>query len=309
MKVREILVQEGAILNALKYPFVKALGPIAKSAMGKEQAIEKLATTWGGELINGGKITTKANKIVGKELAADGKVISQATKKAQQIAKDASYAADAEALRYASSQLAKGTINVANAIGYGAPVGAFAKRVWDLNSQLKSGDIDDAEYNRKLQFYIGECLTQMAAIKVAGGALKLGNGILKSIDVLPFGSKLTGLIATLTPAMQASFGVWLATPESMGGGASAFHEWFIGEGFMGEATLARDIFGSWGKKGWDFIAHKVHTMSGGKIPDSPGNPQANPKPEADPEHDISTISGPDSNWDTRSYDSTTGRFK
>lgn len=137
--------------------------------------------------------------------------------------------------------------NVALAWGIAEPIITTGWEIHKLNQQLKANTIDPVEYEKQVQYWLGKCVAQCAAIGAAKISISTAGRL---IGTLPFAKTAGKLIQKLSGPSAAAFGVYLTTEE----GSNAFYQWFIGESF-GKivADFMRETVGSWAKEGYDKI--------------------------------------------------------
>jgi hypothetical protein len=209
MKVQEIIAEQGILGSVLRPVLGGVVGAGAK-------ALEPIATK------QGAKAAAKAAKVAAweKDLSTIGGVFGN------------------------WFSLIK---NVALAWGILEPLYTTAKEIMALNAKLKNKQIEPDEYEGQVQFWLGKCVTQVAAIGAAKFSINTAG---KLISTLPFSKTAGSLIAKLSGPGAAAFGVYLTTPD----GSEAFWQWFVGNTF-GKlvADFMRDWVGSWAKKGYDAV--------------------------------------------------------
>ena len=280
MKVHEI-IKEDNVLTRLARPFVepavKGIAGLMRGNVEEKEAIAKIAAKWAEELKNKNQFTTKAGdildpvknaagKTIRNPMAKDPKIIAAAEKQARDIvkadaklAKNAAFAADAAVVKSGVATVAKGAMDLANIAGWAVPMAQTANEISKLNAALSAGKISTDDYNQQVQYWLSKCVTQITAIKLAGGVVNASGKFISSIPLLPFGGWIGGWVSKASPAAKAAFGAWLLTPA----GHDAFTRWYVGESFMPEvAEVVRDWVGSLAKQGFDAVAGGIKQLTG-----------------------------------------------
>lgn len=284
MKVHEIIKEENVVGNILRTaarpfvePVVKGVAGLMRGNVEEKEAIAKIAAKWAEELKNKNQFTTKAGdildpvknaagKTIRNPMAKDPKIIAAAEKQAKDIvkadaklAKDAAYTANKELVKTGATAVAKQAMDLANFAGWAVPMTETALEIGKLNAALSAGKISTDNYNQQVQLWLGKCVSQIIAIKIAGGAVNVAGKFVGSIPLLPFGGHIGEWVSKASPAAKAAFAAWLLTPD----GNAAFVKWYVGKSFLpGVAEFARDWVGSLAKQGFDAVVGGIKQFTG-----------------------------------------------
>jgi hypothetical protein len=263
MKIRDVIIEENPLTKWAAKGMSKIFPGTAGRIASRSDAYEALKNAWANEIQTHGKMITSADKLVGAKYAADASLIDKAAKEAAKIAKNAKYAANVASMEKTLGKAGASAVKWGMAIGWGDAIFEAYTEISELNAKLAKKEITPEQYDNDVRYYLGQCVTKIAAMGVASGAFKLGGAVIKSIPILPFAGTLGSLVSGLSGTAAASFGIWLMTAE----GSTKFAEWYVSNTFS--AMIARTWIGGMSKAAYDYIVRSIDQIKSGQLPDMP----------------------------------------
>lgn len=263
MKIRDVIYEENPLTKWAAKGISKLFPTTAGRVASRSDAYDLLKNAWANEIQTHGKMITSADKLVGAKYAADASLINGAAKEAAKIAKKAKYTANVAAMETSLGKAGSAAVKIGISIGWGDAIYEAYTEISELNDKLAKKQITPDQYDNDVRYYLGQCVTKIAAMGVASGAFKLGGAVIKSIPILPFAGTIGSLVSSLSGTAAAGFGLWLMSPE----GSKQFAEWYVSNTFS--AMIARTWIGGMSKAAYDYIVRSIDQIKSGQAPDMP----------------------------------------
>ena len=225
------LIGKGIVKGASKIPGIGAAMAKASLALSKPDAIKKLATKWAEEAIEYGRPQSvnpaDIERIVGREFAADSRVIKMAAEKFPGIAneiritKGLSTAGQAVGQGYEIfKSTAGGALELAKTVGLVTPFYTYYKNMSAAQEKLDAGEFTQEQFDEARKIQLGLLVGNLAGAFVGSKVLaipgKITGGILSKISGLIPTSAYNLIQSTLTgatTAAQTAFIYWLNSQE------------------------------------------------------------------------------------------------
>ena len=270
VQMLEKIIDKGLGVKGLEY----ALTWISKAVRGKgPAAAEELAEAWIKAAEKMGMSTDDAIKIGSDQAKAAGiadDVILAARETAEGLAKRGrnsvfSKIKDKEQAFSLWYGVRAAQVNKALTIyGIVEPIAECAYNIFQLYEMREQGNPqlqDNAKLSYAVQYYIDECVKRVVTVwagnKVVGTVLgKWVPGIAYNIPILgKLFQQLDPIYNKITPAAQAAFKVWMATPD----GQEALAKWLVGEAMVPNTEWKIPFGQTWQKLVLNPLSGLTHT--------------------------------------------------
>ncbi len=263
MRIRDVITEENIFATWAAKGLSKLAPRTAGRIASKADALESLTNAWAVELQTYGKIVTKADKVVGANYAQDAALVARAQKEATKIANQAKYKTNVAAMEKKLGAAGSTVIKFAVTAGWFDALYSAYTEISELNDKLANKQITPEQHENDVRYYLGKCVTQIAAIAVSGGIFKVGAIGLKTIPILPFAGAIGNALASLSGVAAAGVSAWFMSAE----GSKYFAEWYASNALS--AILTRQIAGNMSKNAYDYILRSVDDIKNGKMPAMP----------------------------------------